>query len=93
MLISSKAFNEHLAFNVVRFLKCVRMNYQNYIYKKVSFNISDTYVDMSMNNRAITRNKLVFSGSSLFDVQFLYPLFSELTYPTAVFRTYSSSSR
>lgn len=69
------------------------MNYQNYIYKKVSTNISDTYADISLTNRAITRNKLVFCGSSIFDIQFLYPLFSELTYPTSVFKTFSSASR
>jgi len=55
--------------------------FQNYIIKEIPLNISDTFVDISTYNRAITRNKLIFSGVSLFDIQFLYPLFSDLTYP------------
>ncbi len=56
------------------------MYYQNLIVNKVPFNISNTFIDISISNRVITRNKLIFAGCSLFDIQFLYPLFSDLTY-------------
>jgi len=58
--------------------------FQNYIIKEIPINISDTFADISTDNRAITRDKLIFSGCSLFDIQFLYPLFSDLTYPPSL---------
>lgn len=92
MLIIKLKKSEQLFNNVVTIKKAQVMSYQNYIYKKVAINISDTYADISIYNRAITRQKLVFSGSSIFDIQYLYPLISELTYPTSVFKTVSQAT-
>ena len=67
--------------------------FQNYIIEKAPFNMSDTFIDISAFNRVITRNKLVFDGCSLFDIQFLYPLFSDLTYSTStIVKAYSKTS-
>ncbi len=68
--------------------------FQNYIIKESPFNISDTYVDISASNRIITRNRLIFSGCSLFDIQFLYPLFSDLSYsPNLKMNAFNANSR
>ncbi|MDA3891613.1 MAG: hypothetical protein PF517_08115 [Salinivirgaceae bacterium] len=67
-------------------------SFTNMIAWKIPINISDTFSDISRFNRAITRNKLIFSGSSQFDIQFLYPLFSELTYSPSCFYTQVSTT-
>ena len=67
--------------------------FQNHILRHVANNISDTFADISIHNRAQTRNKLIFSGSSLFDIQFLYPLYSDLTYQASTLsKSYSEVS-
>lgn len=58
-------------------------HFENYIVVKQPRNVSDTFIDLSNFSRVITRNQLIFSGCSLFDIQFLYPLFSELTFPSS----------
>jgi hypothetical protein len=57
--------------------------FENYIVIEKTQNISDTFIDLLSFNRIITRNQLIFTGCSLFDIQFLYPLFSELTFPSS----------
>ena len=62
-------------------------SYQNYIRIEVPINISDTFAnDISLYNRTQTRTRLIYSGCSLFDLQFLYPLFSELTFSPTQFK-------
>ncbi len=76
---------KHLCFQVV-YLKTANMKrLQTHINNGIAWNVSNTFSDISLSNQAITRNKLFFTGSSPFDIQFLYPLFSELSMPSYVF--------
>lgn len=68
------------------------MKQQNFILKRASVNTTETYMNNVSINRIVTRNKLIFTGSSAINIQLLYPLFSDLTYQNSYFKTVSTCS-